>query len=435
VWPALVATALPPDTLLRGQPRGGIGRGRRVRQAALAIQVAASLLLLVSAGLLARSAMSKAAVDPGFRSSGALTFEITLPPDAYPEQNRGPRPAIRPRIVAAIDRVLERLRADPRVEAAAIGKPVPFSGAQEVTVYVADGAAPPPPNTLRPMTEYIAASDQIVAAMGARLLYGRDLTAADREETQPVTLVTRAFAQFVWHEDNVVGRRVKLGGSVNSPGPWMTVVGVIDDIRRYDLGERQLPTMFVPYPQGPYSALNTVPFIVRTKHGDPIDLVALAREAVHGVDPMVPVARVDTLSDIVSRATADVRFTAFLMAAFAVAALVLALAGLYGLVAFAVTTRTPELGLRLALGATTGRIIRVVMAEGLTPALYGLIAGVGGAWIATRLLSSLLFGVGAHDRLTFIVAPLAVLGIASVASLVPALRASRIDGRAALSNW
>ena len=252
LWPILTFTRPSTEPLLRGQTRGGLGRGRRARQVVLSLQVAASLLLLVAGGLLVRSVIRKVDVDPGFNPAGALTFEITLPPEVYPEQQRGPAPAIRPKIVSAIDRVLERLRADPRVEYAAIGKPLPFSGAQETTVYVPEGATLPSVGGVRPMTEYIAASSDLVRALGERLLYGRDLTAADREGSQPVIMVTKAFGRFVWHQDNVVGRRVKLGGSAASPGPWMTIVGVVDDIQRYDLGEQPLPTMFVPYAQGPY---------------------------------------------------------------------------------------------------------------------------------------------------------------------------------------
>ena len=433
LWPIVAFTRPSTEPLLRGQVRGGTGRGRRVRQAVLALQVAASLLLLVAGGLLVRSVVRKVNVDPGFKADGALTFEMTLPPDLYPEQQRGPVPAIRPKIVAAIDRVLAGLRADPRVEYAAIGKPLPFSGAQETTVYVPEGVTLPSVDGVRPMTEYIEASDGLVRTLGERLLYGRDFTPADREASQPVIMVTKAFGRFVWHQDNVVGRRVKLGGSPASPGPWMTIVGVVDDIQRYDLGEQPLPTMFVPYTQGPYAALGTVPFVVKPRNGDPFSLIEAVRAAVRRVDPLVPVANVEPMTDILARATADARFAALLMGAFTVAALFLALAGLYGTVAFAVTTRTPELGLRMALGATRPSVVRIVMLEGFAPAVGGLAAGLAAAWISMRLLSSLLFGVTAHDAGTFLVAPLAVLAVALVACAVPALRAARIDPREAMA--
>jgi len=433
LWPILAFTRPSTEPLLRGHQRGGIGRGRRARQAVLALQIAASLLLLVCGGLLVRSLARKIDVDPGFNADGVLTFEITLPPDAYPEQQRGPYPAIRPKIVSAIDRVLARLRADPRVESAAIGKPLPFSGAQETTVYAPEGVVLPSVGGVRPMTEYIEVSDGLVHALGERLLYGRDFTPADREGTQPVIMVTKAFGRFVWHEDNVVGRRVHLGGSAAAPTPSMTIVGVVDDIQRYDLGEQPLPTMFVPYTQGPYASLGTVPFVVRARTADPLSVIGLAREAVRSVDPFVPIANVASMADIVARATADARFAALLMAAFTIAALFLALAGLYGTVAFAVTTRTPELGLRMALGATRASVVRIVMLEGVAPAIGGLAGGLLAAWLSTRLLSSLLFGVTVHDAATFVAAPLAVLTVALAACAVPALRAARIDPREAIA--
>jgi hypothetical protein len=245
----------------------------------------------------------------------------------------------------------------------------------------------------------------------ARIAFGREFAPSDREASQPVAIVTRAFGRYVWHDDNVVGRRLKLGGAA-SPGPWMTIVGVADDITRYDLGEQPLPTMFVPYTQGPYSSMATVPFVVRANGVDARALAAVAREAVRGVDPSIPIAAVAPMEEVVERATADSRFALLLMSAFAAAALSLALAGLYGTVAFAVTTRTPELGMRMALGATAAHIVRLVMMEGL----------------------ALLFGVGAHDVPTFAGAGCAVLVVAVCACAVPALRATRIDPRQAIGG-
>jgi predicted permease len=433
LWPIVSLTRAAEGYLAQGSSRGTVGGGQRVRQFVLGVQVAASVLLLIGSGLLVRSLVNRLHVDPGFVPAGALTFEMTLPPQSYPEQSRGPMPAIRPRIVAAIDQVLERLRSDPRVASAAVGKPLPLGGAQEVTVYVPEGV-PLPPASQRPMTEYIVASDQFHDALGARLLFGRDLTAADREASQPVILVTRAFGRLAWHEDNVVGRRVKLGGSAASPAPWMTIVGVLDDIKRYDLGEQPLPTMFVPYTQGPYSSLTTVPFVVRARDGNPASVIDAARAAVAAVDPGIPVAAVQPFTGLVARASEDARFTVVLMGGFAAAALLLALAGLYGTVAFAVTLRTPELGVRIALGADARRIVRLVLRDGLWPVATGIVAGVGLALAGSRLVAALLFGVAPIDPATFALVPIAVLAASAAACAGPALRAARIDPRAALAR-
>jgi putative ABC transport system permease protein len=433
LWPIVATRSASAQSLIRGNMRGTTGGSRRIRAALLAAQVAASVVLLITTGLLARSLLNREAVDPGFDSRGVLTFEVTLPPSEYPEQSRGPLPAVRPKIVAAIDRILARVRSDPRVAAAALGKPLPLSGAQETTGYSAEGVPPPAPGTIHPMTEYIVGSDELFDALGARLLYGRGFTAADREASMPVAVVTRALARLEWHQDNVVGRRVKLGG-LASPGPWMTIVGVVADITRYDLGEQALPTMFVPYTQGPYSALNTVSFVVRGRTSDPLALVGPAREAARAADPALPIAAVAPLSDFVARASEDVRFSVVLMSAIAIAAMLLALAGLSGTVALGVTTRTPEIGVRLALGADRRRILGLVIRDGLYPALGGIIAGAAAAAATMAVTASLLFGVTPHDTLTFVVVPLIVLAVASLACGVPAIAATRIDPREALSS-
>ena len=432
LWPALALTRPSAGSLLRGLVRGGIGRGRRVRQLALGAQVALSLLLLVASALLVRSLFARLSADPGFDAGDALTFEMTLPPAAYPEQGRGPLPAIRPRIVSAIDRVLDRLRADPRVRSAAVARPLPLSGAQENTVYVGEGA-PPPSREHPPLTEYIVASDGMVDALGARLLYGRDFTSADREASQPVVVVTRAFGQFLWRRDDVVGRRVKLGGRIDSPAPFLTIVGVVDDIKRYSLTEEALPTMFVPYPQGPYAALGTVSFVVRPKSGDPIQLADLAREAVRGVDPEIPIAAVQPLAAIVAHVSDDARFAGLLMLGFAAAALLLCVVGLYGTVAVAVTRRAPEIGIRLALGATPGAVVRLVLADGLAPAAAGIAGGLFVAFASMRVLASLLFGVSARDVTTYAAVAIGVAIVALASCVTPAARAARIDPRRAMN--
>ncbi len=429
-WPAVALTRPAPASLLRSAGRGAVGGPRRLRHAVLAAQVGLSMVLLVASALLMRSLVERLRVDTGFEPARVVTFELTLPPATYPEQLRGPVPAIRPKIVNAVDAVLARLRALPEVASAAAGKPLPMSGAQEATVYTVEGVALPPGES-RPVAEYIVASSDLFRTLGARLVSGREFSDADRGGSLPVVVVNRAFAEGTWPGRDPIGKRVRLG-SLRSPSPWMTVVGVVDNMKRYGLDEQPLPAMIVPYTQGAYPTLATMPFAVRSTGDNPVALIPAIRAAVAGVDPLVPVASVATMTGLVARVSEEARFAVILLAMFAATALLLTMVGLSGAVAFAVVQRRPEIGVRLALGAAPSRLAARLCADGLRPALAGIAGGTTAAWAVSRLLRSLLFGVAPHDALTYAAVPVVVLIVSLIACAIPASRAARVDPRETL---
>ena len=335
-------------TVLRSAGRGTVGGARRIRQVVLTAQVAVSVVLLIASALLLRSLVERLRADTGFQPERVITFELTLPPVSYPEQLRGATPAIRPRIVAAVDAVLARLRAIPGVGVGGGGQALPMSGAQEATGYTVEGWRRRAPDQLR-VAEYIVASGDLFRTLGARILSGRELSEADREDSLPVIVVNRAFAEATWP-----------GQDRRAPAPARIAgrAGSLDErgrrgqnTKRYALDEKPLPAIIVPYTQGPYPTLSTMPFAVRSKTGDPALLVPAIRAAVAEVDPLVPVASVAAMTTLVARVSEDARFVMVLMGLFAATALLLTTGGLFGAVAYAVAERRPEIGLRLALGA------------------------------------------------------------------------------------
>src|SRR6185312_11441567 len=368
--------------------------------------------------------------DLGFSAPHGLTFEVTLPPLHYPEKQL-PTSMLHPKSVAFIGDALARIGAIPGVKAVAIGKPLPMSGAQESTVFTPDADADPrlTANNAKPIVEYTVASPGLFAALGTPLIEGRDFTAADQEQSQPVMVVNRSMAHWLWPGKDPIGKRIHLG--TQKMVTWITVVGVAADMKRYSLTEGPRHEMFVPYTQDPYPTFSTMQFVVRSS-GDPTRLVAAIRRAVASVDPDIPLARIRTIDELVSDASANARFATLVMSSFGVMALALAMIGLYGVIAFMVHQRRQEFGLRTALGATREQLVRMVLMDGFMLACVGMVAGVVLALIAGRLLRSMLYQVSVADPLTLVAVVLLLLGTTALACVLPAVRASGVDPRAAL---
>ncbi|MEZ5319918.1 MAG: ABC transporter permease [Vicinamibacterales bacterium] len=423
----LVARASGTDAL-RGGTRGSTQQLRPARRVLVFAQVGLAVMLITASGLLLRSLVSRLQVDPGFDPDGVVTFELTLPPERFPEILRGPRPASRPRVVQAVDDVLARLRRLPGVTDAAMGKPLPMTGAQEASVFVAE-QLPPPAAGATPVAEYIVVSDDFFRTLGTPLEDGREFTGADREASEPVVIVNAALARQLEAAGPAVGQRLKLGGSLASPAPWMRVVGVARNVTRYRLEDSPGPAMYVPYTQGGYPSLATVPFAVRTTRRAPLDLRSAIEAAVRDARVDVPVAAVGLLQARVRRASADARFATGLMIGLAAIALGLAVTGLDGSIAFSVSQRTRELGVRAALGARPADLVRLAAGDGWRPAAAGTLAGLAAAVAAGRAFGALLFGVSPADPVTFVVVPVLLVGIVAAASVLPARRAARVDPR------
>lgn len=417
---------------LRGGGRGTTGTSTRARRWLIGTELALCVGLVASAGLLIRSLSRQLSSATGFVAPNGLTFEVTLAASKYPEK-QGATFMEHPAAAAFFTNALEQLRAVPGVEAVAIGKPLPLSGAQEASVFVKEFAAPRSANEPAPIAQYTIASGQMFKALGTSMIAGRDFSDADRLETLPVVIVNKSMADWLWPGESAVGKRIKLGGGAASPAPWMSVVGVVADIKRYTLTEDPRPEMIVPYTQNPYPSFLTMQFVVRSPAGATPPLPDI-RRALAAVDPSVPVSSVRTIEDLIGETSAPARFATRIMTAFGLSALLLAMVGVYGLSAFGVLQRRQEFGVRRALGASRGEVIGLVVRDACVLAVCGATAGLALAAAAGYALRHLLYQVTAVDPIT-LGGTIAVLAGATVlAALLPAWRASRIEARTALET-
>lgn len=379
----------------------------RLRSTLVVCQIALAAVLLVAAGLTMRSFMKLTAVDVGFEPSGLLTMEYRLPGNKYQS------PAAQ---VAFHDHVLERVRSVPGVVDAAGVRALPFSGNGNSSVFrLAKGKEP-----ARASINTI--SDRYFETMRIPLLAGRRFT--QKETGEPVVLVSRTLAERTWPAQHAVGRTVFFDGVEITA----TVIGVVGDVRHRDLAQGDAGTIYVLQEQNP-GLFNTL--TVRTS-GRPMDLADDVRQAVWSVDADQPVWKVRTLDSLIEASIAPRRFLLQLVAFFGFSAAALAVLGLYGVVASAVATRTREIGVRVALGATSRGVLTLVVGNGLRLAAAGIALGMLGAFVAAHLMRSFLFGVGATDPLTFGVAGILLLAAALLACAIPAGRALRVDPADAL---
>jgi predicted permease len=412
--PALFAVKTSSLEGLGGRSIGGRSRSRACGLL-IAAEVALSAMLAIAAGLLARSFSHLAAIDPGYRPEGVLTFRITTELADQPSRR------------ALYTAVLERLRALPGVDSAAAVLLRPLSGAVGWdTVYTVDGQSPAG-RTANPNGNYEAVSPGYFRTMRIPLVAGRDFTPADHDRAAGVVIVNRSTARRHWPNGGSVGRRIRLG---NSPqAPWLTVVGVVADVR-YREWESPRPDFYVPYL---WRAQHRSDFVVRAK-GDPWALAAAVRQAVFAVDKSQPISNLTTMGDLVDKALARARLTAWLIAALAFCATGLAAIGIYGLLSWMVRQRTREIGVRTALGARPPQVARLVAFDVLRFVGAGLAVGVVGAAGAARTFRSQFFEVSPFEPSTYAMAVAALALVAIVASALPAWRASTIDPAAALRS-
>ena len=415
--PALRTSRGESGAALRANSRAGRTRGRqRLSAVIVAGEVAVSGVLLIGAGLLLRSFARLVDVDPGFAVQGVVVAKVAPPEVRYTtEADRG----------RFYDQLLERLRTLPNATAAAVGTGVPFGGDAYGSVFLIAGRPEPATSGDWPLADArVTVSTGYFQALGIPLLEGRAFTPEDRPDGRPVAIVSRALAQRYWPSEDVVGQRVKLVWEKE----WRTIVGVVGDVEWTDLAAARGPALYVPLAQGPTGPMRVV---VRTA-GAPTAAARALRGVVASVDQDTPVSDVETQRQLLSNSLARPRSTAVLLAAFAVLALVLGAVGIYGVTAYAVTQRTREYAIRLALGASGERVLWLVLRWGAALAAIGITAGLAGAALLTRLLAGLLFGVGPHDRLTFVAVPVLMAAVVLAASYFPARRAIRMDPARAL---
>jgi len=393
---------------------GGVAAGR-IRRALVVAEFALAIVLLVVAGLLVRSWWYVNRVDPGFKPERVVVVELTAPASfGIPAQRAG-----------LYDRVLEQIRAIPRVENAGIIGDLFIGNSREqiVTVERDEG-------TVSERLRFAGGevSPDFFKAIGTPLLRGRFLSIGDGPDGTPVAIINDAMARRSWPGQDPVGRRFKLGPQ-DSDRPWFTVVGVVADMRRQGLEREPFPQMFVSLAQNPP---RSVDLFIRTSVDDPLTMAADIRAAVRRVEKNAPVYGVAPLEQQLGTYLAQRRFQTSLLTGFSIVALLMAAVGIYGLIQYCIATRTQEIGLRMAVGAQSSDIFRMIIGEGLTICLTGLALGLAGAWWLGRAGSALLFGVTASDPLTFTAVSLLLTVVALAACYFPARRAMTVDPLAAL---
>jgi predicted permease len=423
--PALHASRGQVHGSLKESGRAGTGgvRRRRFRSALVAGEVALAVVLLLGAGLLIRSLAALYAVDPGFRTGGVLTMHVTLPQGDYPDDAR---------VVAGFGEMLRRVGEVPGVAAAGAVTNLPLASTLGDLNFELEGQ-PVPEDQVSPRADWQVVTPGYLPALGMQVLAGRGIAASDDERAPGAVVVNQSMARQYWPGRSPLGARFKLGGEAG-PG-WVTVVGVVRDVRHAALAEPARAEMYLPHAQFRFwnggGAARTLTLAVHTR-GDPARLAGPVREAIRAMDPDLPLADVRTLDEVRSESVARPRFLALLLGAFAAVALVLAVVGIYGTLAYLVAQRTYEMGVRMALGARPAAIRRLVVGQGMAMTLAGLVVGVAAALALTRLLSHLLYGVAATDAATFVAVPLGLALTAAVAAYVPARRATRVDPLVAL---
>jgi putative ABC transport system permease protein len=428
-----VGARIPLVEALRRGGRGSRSAGApaRARRSLIVAQLTLCVVLVSSAGLLIRSLSRQLRSAAGFVIANALTFELTLPEATYPE---GPPITIRrhPAAVSFYGELLRRVRDLPQVEAAGLGKPLPLSGTSEGGTYWAEGAPAPRSPTDNPLAGYVVGSPGLLQALGTPLHAGRDFDERDTEDAPMVVIVNQVLADRHWRGEDPIGKRIKLGG-YGSPAPWMTIIGVSANVKRKALDQLANAEMTVPYTQKPYPSFLSMQFVVRSSAA-PSGLLPHLRRVIAELDRTVPISNVRTLDALVGETTAQARFSAGFMTAFGGVALALAMIGVYGVVAFSVSQRRQEFGVRRALGAGRSNIIGLVAREGLALAAVGLGVGLALSLLAGQLMRQLLYEVGAFDLPT-LVSTIAVLALATAgACLVPAVTASRVEPRTVLEE-
>jgi len=415
--PALRSSRVDLQPALAESSRTATGRHSRLRNALVVAEVAVALVLLIGAGLLLRSFARLQSVDPGFEPGGAYSFAVNLPSPGYR------RPAKQAAFAAQATAALAAL---PGVAEVGAVTTVPFGGNDSVLSYYREDRPRPEPGRMS-NAYYYAATPGYFRALGLRLLRGRVFDDHDTADSRPVAIVSESLAKQAFGDADPLGKRFFLS---NSDKRCPEIVGIVADTKHYGLEDSALAQLYEPFAQSPGSFCDLV---LRTAGPQPLSAAGIAA-AIHAIDPSLPVQGFASMETRLGRSVAGQRFAALLFAVFSSIALVLAAIGIYGVVSYAVGQRTPEIGIRMALGARRETILRLVLAQGSRLVALGLALGVGGAVLLTRLLSSLLFGVSPHDPATY-AALVAVLGlVGALACWLPARRATRVDPLVALRS-
>ena len=399
-----------------GGRSGTAGRSRQlVRRALVVLQMASSVVLALAAGLLIRSLVELNRIDLGLDPRHVLTTQLQLSQTDYPRQAD---------VVRFYRELVERVGQLPGVRTAGAIRILPLSRSIGDWSIKIEGRPYVPAEN--PNGDFQAATPGYFETMGLKLLRGRFITTADREDAPPVVVINNTMAERYWPGEDAIGKRFMMG---TDDKPWLTIVGIVGTVRHNAVVEAPRAEMYVPHAQLPGhtgSAPRGMTLVVKAE-GDLFSLAGPVREAVRAIDRNLPVSDVRSMERVTADALSQPRFTTFLLGLFAALALGLAAIGIYGTVSLLVAERTQEMGIRLALGAERGAILRLILGQGMALAAVGLGLGLAGAVLMTRLLTSIVYGVGTLDPLTFAMVPVVLTLVALLACLLPARRAASVD--------
>ena len=409
-----LSRANPGESLKHGERAGGSGAGMRTRNALVAAEMAISLALLAAAGLLGRSLVTLLHVNPGFVTERALSVALGLPGARYPDADAMRR---------FYRRLRDEARALPGVSAAAISTTMPLSGNDIGVGFTIEGRPVDPGSRLS--AQYFGISPEYFSTMGIPLLRGRVFTERDGVGAPDVIVVNDTFAAKYWPNEDAIGKRITIG--YNKTGP-REIVGIVAGVKRGNLADPPEPQMYTPFEQTPWPFLAAV---VRTTAA-PETAAASIRAMVARLDPQEDAGELKTFEEYVARSVATPRFTAFLVGAFAVFALILAGLGLFSVMAYSVAQRQREIGIRMALGAQPGDVRGMVVGQAVRVGAIGLALGLPAAFAVGRVLDTLLFGIGPGDPATFLGVSATLMAVLLLAAYLPAQRATRVDPISAL---
>ncbi|MEP6821889.1 MAG: ABC transporter permease [Chthoniobacterales bacterium] len=419
--PAWQASRVDLNTSLKsGSRTGGGGEGKgRLRNGLVIAEVALALVLLICAGLLIQSFARLGRVSPGMRTDRLLTARVQLPDVGYPKNEN---------IIQFFDQFLPRVRAIPGVESASAITPLPLTGSNMVTTF--DDAEHPLPEGTQPGAPVRIIGNDYFATMGIPLKQGRVFNSSDRFDSAQVVIVNERFAQKFFPGQNALGKRIKPGFSADDTGEKMReIVGVVGNVKHLALKNEDSPEMYLSQAQIPF---NSMSLVVRTSVSDPAALTSAVRKELATMDGSIPLTSIRVFDEYISRSLARPRFNALLLSIFAGTALLLTAIGIYGVMAYSVAQRTNEIGIRIALGAEKSNIFRLVVGQAMMLVAISVAIGLAGAFAATRLLNTMLYGVGASDPVTFIGIVVLVSVVAFLAAWLPARRASNVNPITAL---
>jgi putative ABC transport system permease protein len=417
--PALAATRLNMNESLKDGGRSSTeGRARqRLRSLLVISEIAIALVLLICAGLLIKCFWLLRSVETGFRTENILSMRVELPESRYKEI---------PKQTIFREDLLARLNSLPGAQAGIISE-LPLSGDQLTHNFIIEGRPPISPGAEPELMTRSVGGDYF-RTMGIPLLQGRDFSAQDRSGAPMVGLVNESFAREYFPDESPIGARISWA---RGPRQWMTIIGVVGDVKHFGLDAPEQPAFYSSYAQLNQPWKRWMYLAVRS-NADPAMLASEVKNQIWAIDKLIPVTRVQTMTEVLAASIAGRQFNMTLMGIFAGVALVLSAVGLYGVISYSVTQRTHEIGIRMALGAQGSDVLKMILRQGAMLAVTGVAIGLAAAFVATRVMASLLYGVSATDPLTFAVISLILAGVAVGACFVPARRATKVDPMVAL---